>query len=126
MSEGMFSPLRKIRVFFPPLDSPLLTTYGRSLLPTVQPLKQRFSVFSQMKETNLRENPESIYMSTIDIDIVNSSYCKIKRSRGESLPKKETDYFKDALYKSIYNMKHRSVMEVRAKSRKNMHKLILS
>ncbi len=62
-------------------------------------------------------------MSSIDIDIVNSSYVKIKRSRGEFVPKKESDFPKDPLYKSIYNMKHNSVMHVRAKSKKNMLKL---
>jgi len=39
MSEGVLSPLRKIKLFFPPIDSPLLTTYGKSLLPQVSILK---------------------------------------------------------------------------------------
>ena len=64
-------------------------------------------------------------MSSGDIDIVNTSYCKIKRTRGESIPKREGDFSKDPLYKSIYDMKHRSVMEVRAKSKKNILKLEL-
>ena len=50
MSEAILSPLRKIKLFFPPIDSPLLTTYGKSVLPKVQPLKERFSVLSQRKE----------------------------------------------------------------------------
>lgn len=50
MSEGALSPLRKIRLFFPPIDSPLLTTYGRSVLPKLTPLKEKYSVFSQRKE----------------------------------------------------------------------------
>lgn len=62
-------------------------------------------------------------MSSIDIDIVNSSYLKIKRSRGESPPKKTGDFVKDPLYKSIYGMKHRSVMHVKAKSKRNMLKM---
>ena len=49
MSEGGLSPLRKIKLFFPPLDSPLLTPYGKSVLPKVQGLKERFSVLSQRK-----------------------------------------------------------------------------
>lgn len=39
MSEGALSPLRKIKLFFPPIDSPLLTTFGKSVMPKVQPLK---------------------------------------------------------------------------------------
>ena len=64
-------------------------------------------------------------MSSIDIDIVNSSYLKIKRSRGESVSKRAGDYVKDPLYKNIYGMKHRSVMHVKAKSKRNMLKLQL-
>lgn len=88
MSEGALSPLRKIKLFFPPIDSPLLTTYAKSVLPKIQPLKERFSALSQRKESKITENPETVYMSSIDIDIVNSSYVKIKRSRGESVSKK--------------------------------------
>ena len=62
-------------------------------------------------------------MSSIDIDIVNNSYTKIKRSRGELIPKKETDFYRDPLYKSIYRMKHKSVMHTKAKSKRNMLKL---
>jgi hypothetical protein len=82
MSEVAFSPLRKIKLFFPPIDSPLLTTYGKSVMGKVQPLKERFSAFSQRKESRVSDEVESIYMSSIDIDIVNSSYLKIKRTRG--------------------------------------------
>lgn len=42
MSQGSFSPLRKIKLFFPPVDSPLLTTYGRSLMPKMQILKEKY------------------------------------------------------------------------------------
>ena len=62
-------------------------------------------------------------MSSIDIDIVNSSYMKIKRTRGESIPKKETDFYRDPLYKNLYSMKHRSVMHTKAKSKRNIIKL---
>ena len=51
MSEGVLSPLRKIKLFFPPLDSPLLTTYGKSVLGKVQPLKERFSVLNNHQES---------------------------------------------------------------------------
>lgn len=62
-------------------------------------------------------------MSSSDIDIVNSSYLKIKRSRGESVPNKESEFVKDPLFKSIYEMKHKSIMQVRARSKKNILKL---
>jgi hypothetical protein len=65
-------------------------------------------------------------MSASDIDIVNNSYKKIKRSRCESIPLKESEFVKDPLYKSIYELKHQSIMQVRAKSKKNMLKLDLS
>ena len=39
MSEGILSPLRKIKLFFPPIDQPNLTPYGKSVAPKVQPLK---------------------------------------------------------------------------------------
>lgn len=57
MSESALSPLRRIKLFFPPLDSPLLTTYGRSIFPKVAPLKERFSAFSQRREKRVLENP---------------------------------------------------------------------
>ena len=93
------------------------------MLPKVQSLKERFSVLSQRKETSNKDDVEDTYMSSIDIDIVNNSYLKIKRSRGESVPKRMGDFVKDPLYKSIYGMKHRSVMHVKAKSKRNMLKL---
>lgn len=120
MSESALSPLRRIKLFFPPIDSPLLTTYGRSIFPKVAPLKERFSALSQRREKKVLENPETVYMSASDIDIVNSSYVKIKRSRGESVSEKETEFPRDPLYKSIYEMKHKSIMQVRARSKKNM------
>ena len=80
-------------------------------------------MLSQRKEKNPEDENESIYMSSIDIDIVNNSYMKIKRTRGESIPKKETDYYRDPLYKSIYSMKHRSVRYTKAKSKRNMLKM---
>lgn len=49
MSEGMLSPIRKIKLFFPPIESPLLTTYGRSVMHKINPLKEKYSVFSQRK-----------------------------------------------------------------------------
>lgn len=49
MSEPAFSPLRKIKLFFPPIDSPLLTTYAKSVLPKVTPLKEKYAVFSQRR-----------------------------------------------------------------------------
>jgi len=49
MSENVLSPLRKIKLFFPPIDSPLLTPYGKAVMPKVTPLKERFSVLSQRK-----------------------------------------------------------------------------
>jgi hypothetical protein len=67
-------------------------------------------------------SPETVYMSASDIDIVNSSYRKIKRSRGESVSAKEVEFPKDPLYKSIYEMKHRAVRQVRARSQKTMLK----
>jgi hypothetical protein len=115
--------LRRIKLFFPPIDSPLLTTYGRSLLPKVIPLKEKFAAFSQRREKKVLENPETVYMSSSDIDIVNSSYVKIKRSRGESVSERETEFPKDPLYKSIYEMKHRSIMQVRVKGKRNMSKV---
>lgn len=57
MSEGALSPLRKIKLFFPPIDSPLLTTFGKSVMPKVQPLKERFSALSQRKESKITSNP---------------------------------------------------------------------
>lgn len=65
-------------------------------------------------------------MSSSDIDIVNNSYKKIKRSRGQSIPRRQSEFEKDPLFKSIYDIKHKSIMEVRAKSKKNMLKLDLS
>ena len=62
-------------------------------------------------------------MSSIDIDIVNNSYVKIKRTRGEVVPNRETDFYRDPLYKNIYRMKHKSVMHTKAKSKRNMLKL---
>ena len=62
-------------------------------------------------------------MSSTDIDIVNCSYSKIKRARGESVPKRETDYVKDPLYKTIYDLKHQSVMHVKARSKTSLLKL---
>lgn len=61
-------------------------------------------------------------MSASDIDIVNNSYRKIKRSRGESVSAREAEFPKDPLYKSIYDMKHRAIKQVRARSQKNMTK----
>ena len=49
MSEGVLSPLRKIKLFFPPIDQPLLTTYGKSVQPKLNSLKERFSVLSNRK-----------------------------------------------------------------------------
>lgn len=82
MSDYPLSPLRQIKLFFPPIDSPSLTTYLRSIRPKLNPLKQKYCVFSQMKEKSVCDNPETVYMSSSDIDIVASSYKKIKRSRG--------------------------------------------
>jgi len=82
MSEGALSPLRRLKLFFPPIESPLLTTYGKANLPKMQSLKEKFSVLSQRKETSNKDDVEDTYMSSMDIDIVNSSYLKIKRSRG--------------------------------------------
>ncbi len=62
-------------------------------------------------------------MSSSDIDIVNNSYLKIKRSRGESVSGRESDFAKDPLYKSIYEMKHKAIKQVKAKSKKNMFKI---
>lgn len=122
MSECGLSPLRRIRLFFPPIDSPLLTPYGRSVLPKVGPLKERFSALSQRRESSVLGAPETVYMSASDIDIVNSSYLKIKRSRGEMVSAREAEFPKDPLYKSIYDMKHRAIKQVRARSLHTMRK----
>lgn len=47
-------------------------------------------------------------LGTPEVDIVNSLYRQIKKSRGESVHERETSYVKDPLYKSIYNMKKES------------------
>jgi hypothetical protein len=39
MSENVLSPVRKIKLFFPPIDSPLLTPYGKAVMPKLIPLK---------------------------------------------------------------------------------------
>lgn len=122
MSESALSPLRRIRLFFPPIDSPLLTPYGLSVLPKVGPLKEKFCALSQRRESSILGAPETVYMSASDIDIVNSSYRKIKRSRGESVSAREAEFPKDPLYKSIYDMKHRAVKHIRARSQKTMLK----
>ena len=57
MSDSALSPLRKIKLFFPPIDSPALTVYSKSILPKVNPLKEKYSVFSQMKEKRGYDNP---------------------------------------------------------------------
>jgi hypothetical protein len=85
MSDSPLSPLRKIKLFFPPIEAPTLTTYVKSILPKLNPLKEKYSVYSQMKEKKGCDNPETVYMSSSDIDIVANSYKKIKRSRGESV-----------------------------------------
>lgn len=42
MSSPSLSPVRKVRCFIPPPDSPLLTTFSRGLLPKIDPLKDKF------------------------------------------------------------------------------------
>jgi hypothetical protein len=39
------------------------------------------------------------------------------------VPLREGDFAKDPLFKSIYEIKHKSIMQLRAKSKKNMLKL---
>lgn len=125
MSESGLSPLRKIRLFFPPADSPLLTTYTKALLPKIDPLKRKYSVLSQRRE-RASECPETVYMNTYELDSVNSSYLKIKQNRGEETPKRESEYRRDPLYRSLYDMKHKAVMSMRTRSKRNISKLNLS
>lgn len=83
MSVPSLSPIRKIRVFIPPNDSPLLTTYGRSLLPKLGPMKEKFHIFSSRREKPSEDsNPETVLISLRDLDSVNNAYRKIKKSRG--------------------------------------------
>ena len=105
MSSGSLSPLRKVRCFIPPPDSPLLTTFNRSLLPKLNPMKERYQIFSQRKEKQAREDPETIYMNSKEVDMVSTLYMKIKRSRGEPVHEKESSFLRDPLYKSIFNLK---------------------
>lgn len=110
MSSGSLSPLRKVRCFIPPPDSPLLTTYSRSLLPKINPLKEKYQIFSQLREKPGSEmNPETVYMNSSEVDMVSTLYRKIKQSRGEATHARETSFVKDPLYKSIYNLKRESV-----------------
>ena len=57
MSSGSLSPLRKVRCFIPPTDSPLMTTYSRSLLPKINPMKEKYQIFSKRKEKPSEMNP---------------------------------------------------------------------
>ena len=109
MSSGSLSPLRKVRCFIPPPDSPLLTTYNRSLLPKLNPMKEKYQIFSKLKEKPANSNPETVYMNSSEVDMVSTLYKKIKRSRGEPVHERETSFVKDPLYKSIYNLKKESV-----------------
>lgn len=48
MSEGVFAPLRKIKLYFPAIELPQMS-YRKAMMNRVHPLKERFSVFSQRK-----------------------------------------------------------------------------
>lgn len=83
MSVESLSQIRKIKCFIPPPESPLLTTYSRSLLPKLTPLKEKYQIFSKRRSYPGREsNPETVLMKSSEIDIINGLYRKIKRSRG--------------------------------------------
>jgi len=54
-------------------------------------------------------------MSARDIDMVNRSYVQIKKHRNEPISSIQSEFIKDPLFKSIFDLKNKSLAQKRSK-----------
>jgi len=115
MQETFVSPIRKIKLFLPPIQSNIQNHFERSVMHSVSSLKEKHFISNQTKYIPHWQNPEIEYMSARDIDMVNRSYVQIKKHRNEPISPIQSEFIKDPLFKSIFDLKNKSLAQKRSK-----------
>jgi hypothetical protein len=68
------SHIRKIKLYIPSSESPLMTTYGKMMLPKLSPMKHKYEIFSNRTEKIKNLNPETEYISANELNGLNKSF----------------------------------------------------